>query len=121
MCKLVDIRIDNRRIRVADIKRKYIPNIVISAKECDYIDKVVLFGSSISEDCTEDSDIDIAVFGNQPKAKCLRSKEFLRFASSLSEYDDLAQRYDILYFKTGKIDKSPIMREIDHGEVLYAR
>lgn len=121
MCKLTNIKIADRQIRVADIKKKYIPNIISSAAACDYIDKVVLFGSSISEDCTEESDIDIAVFGNQPKAKCLRSASYLRFVSNLSTFDNLSQRYDILYFKSGKKDRSFIMNEINKGVVLYAR
>ena len=121
MCKVVDVKIRNRNVRVADIKSKYLDNIVTSAEECKYIDKVILFGSSIEDRCTEESDIDIAVFGNQPKGKALTSKQFMKFAGELAEFDDFLQSYDILYFKTGKEDDSAIMAEINKGEVLYVR
>ena len=121
MCKVVDVKIRNRNVRVADIKSKYLDNIVTSAEECKYIDKVILFGSSIEDRCTEESDIDIAVFGNQPKGKALTSKQFMKFADELAEFDDFLQSYDILYFKTGKEDDSAIMAEINKGEVLYVR
>lgn len=120
MCRVIETKIDDRTIRVADIKEKYIRNIVESAKACDYIDRVVLFGSGITEHCTEESDIDLAVFGNQPETKCLRSKSYIRFANALSK-NDRYQRYDILYFKTGTKNDSVIMNDINNGEVLYAR
>ncbi|WP_026496133.1 nucleotidyltransferase domain-containing protein [Butyrivibrio sp. WCD3002] len=121
MCKVVSVQIGNRNIKVADIKRKYLENIVASAEECTFIDKIVLFGSSIEDRCTADSDIDIAVFGAHPKGKALTSKQFRRFADRLAEFDDFLQSYDILYFKTGKKDDSAILAEIDKGEVLYVR
>ena len=65
MCKVVVMNVDNRKIRVADIKKKYMNNIIDAAKKCDLIDKVILFGSSIEDRCKESSDIDIAVFGNR--------------------------------------------------------
>lgn len=75
----------------------------------------------MSDRCTEESDIDIAVFGNQSKGKVLTSKQFMKFADELAEFDDFLQSYDILYFKTGKEDNSAIMAEINKGEVLYVR
>ena len=36
-------------------------------------------------------------------------------------FDDHAQSYDILYFKTGTKEDSPIMADISRGEVLYER
>ena len=121
MCKVVDVKIGNRRVKVADIKSKYLDNIADSARECPLIDKIVLFGSSIEDRCTEESDIDIAVFGSQPIGKALTSKQFIRFADKLAEFDDFLQSYDILYFKSGKKDNSAILAEINKGEVLYVR
>jgi len=121
MCKVVNVKIGNRWVKAADIKSKYLGNIADSARECSIIDKIVLFGSSIEDRCTEESDIDIAVFGNQPKGKALTSKQFIRFADKLAEFDDFLQNYDILYFKTGKKDNSAILAEINKGEVLYVR
>ena len=121
MCKVSSYHIGDRVIRVADIKQRYIPNIIDAARKCDYIDKVILFGSSLEERCREQSDIDLAVFGNQPKSKCLTSKKYKSFYDQLIMFDHLNQAYDVLYFRSGKKDTSPIMREIDQGEVLYEK
>ena len=120
MCRVIETTVDDRTIRVADIKEKYMQNIADSARECDYIDRVVLFGSGITEQCREDSDIDLAVFGNQPETKCLRAKSYIKFANDLSK-DDRYQRYDVLYFKTGTKNNSVIMNDINNGEVLFVR
>ena len=121
MCKVSPMDIGTRRIKVAEIKQKYIQNIIDAANECDLIDRVVLFGSSLQERCQEDSDIDIAVFGSQPRSRALVSGKFERFARKLYAFDDHAQAYDILYFRSGSDDSSPILSEISRGEVLYAR
>lgn len=98
-----------------------INNIVDSAKKCSFIDKIILFGSSIDERCTEDSDIDLAIFGNQTKYKCLNSKEYRQFAEDLYSFDDFSQSYDLLYFKTGNTYSGLIINDINNGEVLYVR
>ena len=61
MCKIAELNIDGRRIRVADIKQKYMANIVDAARKCDYIDKVILFGSACGQRCAEESAIDLAI------------------------------------------------------------
>ena len=121
MCKVVKMKIGDRTIRVADIKKKYIENIVDAAKECDYIDRVVLFGSSIESRCKEDSDIDLAVFGNVCMSRCLTSKKYKRFVDKIYSFDNYWQSYDMLYFRTGVRDKSPILNDISEGEVIYVR
>ena len=121
MCKIVNIKIGNRNIRVADIKKKYIYNIVNAAQKCRYIDRIVLFGSSTMERCKETSDIDIAVFGSASKSKALTSKSYRDFAGQLYAFDDYSQGYDILYFKTGKSYTENIMNEIENGEVIYVK
>lgn len=121
MCKVIETTVDNRKIRVAEIKEKYMQNIADAAKECDYIDKVVLFGSSLESRCKEDSDIDLAVFGNVCMSRCLRSKKYDDFTKKIYKFDDFDQAYDILYFRTGVKNNSPILNDINKGEVLYAR
>ena len=121
MCKVTEMTIDNRTVHVADIKHKYIKNIVDAAKKCPLIDKVVLFGSSIEDRCTDNSDIDLAIFGNQTKYKCLNSKEYRRFAEDLYSFDNFSQSYDLLYFKTGKTYSGLLINDINKGEVLYVR
>ena len=121
MCRVTSMDIGSRQIRVAEIKQKYIKNIIDAARECDLIDRVVLFGSSLQECCRENSDIDIAVFGNQPRSRALTSKKYERFARQLYTFDNHSQVYDILYFRSHSGDTSPILQEISRGEELYAR
>ena len=121
MCKVIPMNVGTRQIRVAEIKQKYIQNIIDAARECDLIDRVVLFGSSLQERCRDSSDIDIAVFGNQPRSRALTSRKFERFARQLYSFDNHAQAYDILYFRSGSGVSNPILHEINRGEELYAR
>ena len=121
MCKVLTMDIGSRQIRVAEIKQKYIQNIIDAASQCDLIDRVVLFGSSLQEHCQDASDIDIAVFGNQPRSRALTSRKYERFARQLYDFDDHAQAYDILYFRSGFSDSNPILHEISKGEELYVR
>lgn len=121
MCKVITITVGDKTVNVAEIKTKYIQNIADAAADCDLIDKIILFGSSLSGSCKENSDIDLAVFGNQAKGRALTSTGYRKFLDRLSSYDDYNQTYDVLYFKTGGNHKSFIMNDIEKGEVLYAR
>ena len=115
------MKVNNITFKVADIKQKYMNNIVDAARKCDLIDRVVLFGSCIDERCKESSDIDLAVFGKETRYRALSSKKYERFARQLYDFDDHAQSYDILYFKTGAKEKSHIMDDIKKGEIIYER
>ncbi|MCR5772224.1 MAG: nucleotidyltransferase domain-containing protein [Butyrivibrio sp.] len=120
MCQVKEMIIDNRIIYAADIKQKYIENIVDAASKCNQIDKVILFGSSLEDRCTEDSDVDIAVFGQNTKSKTYRSKAYEQFLKQIYGYD-LEQDYDILYFKTGEESAQQIFKDILNGETLYVK
>jgi len=121
MCQVLSMDVGSHQIRVAEVKQKYIQNIIDAASQCDLIDRVVLFGSSIEERCRDNSDIDLAVFGNQSRSRALTSRKYERFARQLYEFDNHAQSYDILYFRSGSGDSNPILHEISRGEELYAR
>ena len=111
MCRVVELNIDGRLIRVADVKQKYMANIIDAA----------LFGSACGQRCTEESDIDLAIFGNQTKYKCLMSKKYRSFLEQVYQFDNHNQAYDFLYFRTGDNNRSHIMSDIEKGEVLYVR
>ena len=121
MCEVKTINLGDRVIKVADLKQKYIMNIIDAAGKCDIIDRVVLFGSSIEERCKETSDIDLAVFGAQSKSKALSSRKYERFARQLYAFDNHNQAYDILYFRNGSRNNSNILDDIEKGEVIYER
>ena len=121
MGKLIKLKTNSGIVHIAGIKEKYIRNIAIAAGKCDYIDKIILFGSCTKTECRTDSDIDMAVFGNQSRSKCLTSKKYEEFLKQVFSFEQFSQAYDILYFKTGTNNKSGIMNEIENGEVLYVR
>ena len=98
MCRLVMYK--NGQY-IADIKYNYIENIAKQAEKCRNISKIILFGSSIEERCTDESDIDIAVFGSLSKSKYLRLKEFKMFQDELFMYD-LNQGTEI--YRSGRYD-----------------
>ena len=121
MCKVIEMNVNGRVFHAADIKEKCIRNIIEAAGTCDYIDKIVLFGSSITNKCRDSSDVDIAVFGNQSKAKCLSSAKYRNFTGQLYKFDDYSQSYDILYFRSGSTAKGLIERDIASGELIYVK
>lgn len=120
MCKLVEVEVKNKIIKIADIKRRYIENIIECAKEYAFVDRVVLFGSCLNENCKELSDVDIAIFGNKSEAQCYRLKAYAELLNKIHGYE-LEQSYDILYFKTGKEYSDAVFEEIKEGVVLYER
>ncbi len=120
MCKLVAIKSNyGTESMVADIKKDFILNIIDKAPLCKYIEKIVLFGSSIEERCTDNSDIDIAVFGEKTPGKVLTSPSYRKFAGEVYKFNDYSQDYDILYFKNGS--KGGILDSISKGAVIYKR
>lgn len=121
MCTLTLIETDKeKQVAVADIKKEYILNIIHASKLCKSISKIILFGSSIENRCTPDSDIDIAVFGDKTKAQMFKSKDYRAFVNAVCSYGDL-QDYDILYFKTNAKYNAAILDDIAQGTVLYER
>ena len=117
LCKMIHYK-DGKYI--ADIKHKYVLNIVKQAELCENICRIMLFGSSLEERCTDKSDIDIAVFGKQSKNKYLQSKEFKNFQDQLFLYD-LNQDYDILYFADNVQHNDLILQDINNGVEIYRR
>ena len=120
MCELVDISMEGRCIKVADIKKAYIENIMKCAPLCDAIDKVVLFGSALESRCTDSSDVDIAIFGKYPKSKMYRLKSYHDFVEAVVSYGRL-QDYDLLYYSAEETDDSAVLQDSQNGAVLYER
>lgn len=117
MCRLVQWNEDRY---VADIKYDHILNITKQAKKCKNINRIMLFGSSLEERCSDRSDIDIAVFGQKPKGKYIESKEFRLFKKGLFEFD-WDQDYDVLYFTENGKNRGDILKEISRGVEIYRR
>ncbi len=84
------------------------------------IEKVILFGSSLNESCTDFSDVDIAIFGSQSKSQMYRLKSYHDFIDSVVSFGE-PQDYDMLYFDSTKEYKDSIMKDISKGSVIYER
>lgn len=125
MCKLAVLRTDtNTQIQVADIKKPIIEKIILIARSCKEIDSIILFGSSLENKCTEQSDIDLAIISSTTRAKFLRSNSYQKFTTALYHIDE-EQQYDILQFNSMedlKRKSSPVCRDIvNKGKVIYRR
>ena len=120
MCKLIALDVGGRTVNVANIKTEYIRNIIDNAFRCNAIEKIVLFGSALEERCTDESDIDIAIFGKETKNKVFKSKSYRDYINSVVSFGNL-QDYDILYFDMTKQYDSEIMNDINNGQILFER
>ena len=120
MAKLISLKANGRTVRVADIKKEYIKNIIKCAEQCQEISRIILFGSSTGERCNKHSDVDIAVFGNVSKSAMYKKKSYNRFLDLVYGYD-LGQDYDVLYFSNAGKNKSAILSDIEKGVILYEK
>lgn len=125
MCRLVQIENNiGEKIEVADIKADTIRQIIEIAKICDKIDYIYLFGSSVEERCTEESDIDLAIISNVTASRLHSKSSYRRFRESLYAIDS-NQEYDRLQFnflEDIQRSKEPVCADIiSKGKLLYKR
>ena len=125
MCKLVDLTTNyGDVVRVADIKKDSIINIINAAQSCNNISEIILFGSSLKEHCKESSDIDIAVVSTIPRSKLFNSSAYRQFTNQVYLYK-MGQDYDILQFNSlDDIKNSPdiVCNDIrKNGKLIYRR
>jgi predicted nucleotidyltransferase len=127
MCKLQSVNTNyGTSVEVADIKKKYIENIIDAAAQCRQISEIILFGSALEERCNEKSDIDIAIISRQTINSLCKNKGFEKFVETVYSMD-FKQDYDRLYFSSmeeieQKKSDVPICRELaDKGKVIYRR
>ena len=60
MCRLIDLPLKNGRIvKVAEVKVERIKQYISVFPTLKSIDRVILFGSAMTEHCTEQSDVDL--------------------------------------------------------------
>lgn len=125
MCKLVTIKTNfGTKVNVADIKKDCIENIISQANQCEHIDYIILFGSSLEESCQEVSDIDIAVISNVTRLRLFALASYDKFVTELYMKKE-QQDYDILQFNSMehlKQKKDSVCRDIvDKAKIIYMR
>jgi len=100
MCKLVNVKTNyGEEVKVAEIKRDEIKNIIDAASLCKNIDMLILYGSSLEDRCDKYSDIDIVVISKYPISKLCKLKSFHDFTTYVYKYN-MDQDYDFLYYKS---------------------
>jgi len=125
MCRLVSIRTNSGTdIKVADIKAEIIKQILELAPICRKIDYIYIFGSSVEERCTEQSDIDMAIVSNVTRSKLFNARDYRDFTDKLYSID-IEQEYDILQFNSVEAIKKSrdfVCKDIlSKGKLLYSR
>lgn len=108
------IRINSHEIMVNELKADHIRNIARVARLLNFIKRVVIFGSSVREDCREDSDIDVFVITDMNAQYAMRTLE-----DAVRKYDE-SQEYDFIYrkkFKNYLLDYNVNM----NGVIIYDR
>lgn len=123
MCKLLPVTTNTGKVvYVADIKKIVIQEIINLSGKCGILDYVILFGSSLEERCSDNSDIDIAFISDIGKEKMLKSRKLRELRLALYQYD---QDYDFLYYKSLNDIKSTrhgVGKVIaDYGKIIYER
>ncbi len=125
MCKLVSMDTNfGTKIDVADIKKKFIENIISSATECDKIESIILFGSALEDRCKNTSDIDIAIISSVTRSRLFASAAYKEFTNRIYDLEK-EQDYDILQFNSKQAlekKKDFVCQEIlNKGQTIYKR
>lgn len=124
MCTLVSINTyNNESIKVAQNKAPYIKNIIDISGDYSYILKIILFGSSLTEDCSDDSDIDIMLVSDVPRSKLYKNKAYRDFLRRIHDKDDYSQQYDVICVYGAEVDREDdFYRNVrENGQLLYAK
>lgn len=127
MCKIVTIQsITDESIRVADIKKHYVQNIIFNAPKCKSIDAIILFGSALEERCTENYDINNVIISKYTLTKLCSIKSYSDFMRSIYELN-ISKEYDKLYFNSfteieQKENEALICKELlAKGKTIYRK
>ena len=89
MCKMVALNTNyGGTIEVADIKKMNIESIIRAAQYCAYIDAIILFGSAVTDKCSAESDIDIAIISNVKRSVFFKDKSYREFKYRIFDADE---------------------------------
>lgn len=101
MCELLELKTNlNTDIKVSEYKYDQIRNLISLASLCKEIRQIILFGSSLCDTCSEDSDIDFVIISDLSVLQLSKKKTFKSFLEKLYLSDDFKTEYDILYFNS---------------------
>lgn len=128
MGKLVTVSTSfGTQILVSEYKKRQIEEIIEKASSCELIDQIILFGSTISDSCTENSDIDIVVISKASVSKLSQNKRYRAYSNMIYGIDNFKTEFDVLYFSSyediiNKKEKAMICKEIaEKGKIIYIK
>lgn len=128
MCKMSSVFTNfNTQIEVAGNKMEYVLNIMAQAATCDNIEKIILFGSVLSDACTDESDIDFVVVSKVSKSVLYRDKTYQSFLKDIHKMDAYTQQYDVICVKgDAELEKKrkvvPLYDDVlTEGKILYRK
>lgn len=99
------------------IKREIIKNIVSAARTEPMVRKIIIFGSSIREDCRADSDVDICIDWNQD---CYDSEGVLKpFTISMRRKISMLTKGHVDVVNYGYLKGTYIEDAVKNGVVVY--
>ena len=98
-------------------KQKDVYEVIQNAKKYDWIEYIIIFGSSVSLVCKDTSDVDVCIIGEKPKNF---SVDILR---------DIEKRFDFLCFESSEDIKSEALKNkysleariYESGVIVYDR
>lgn len=128
MCRLVDVITNTGNVvQVSEYKKAQIEEMIQKASDCTVIDQIILFGSSISSDCKENSDIDVVIISKESVSKLSQNKRYRAYWERIYQLDCFKTDYDVLYFTSyedivNKREQVPVCNEIiEKGRIIYCK
>ncbi len=127
MCQLAVLHTNfNTSVEVAENKLGLINHVIFCAAKCSKIDAIILFGSALSNNCSDKSDIDLAIISNTSINVLSKNKSFAEFKKNIY-LQDMSQEYDFLYFHSldeieNKRNDHLICNELSKkGKIIYRK
>ncbi|MCD7744328.1 MAG: nucleotidyltransferase domain-containing protein [Lachnospiraceae bacterium] len=128
MCELSRVKTNfETEVSIAEIKIKYVENIIKTAPMCQSIAEIVLFGSVLEGRCTENSDIDLLIVSEKQKSRLFRDRSYINFKNKIFIDGNFKQDYDFIYMNCNEdIDRksfsSSLFQNIkEYGQTIYRR
>lgn len=128
MCELSTVRTNfDTEVKIANIKKEHIENIIRTAPMCPAIVEIVVFGSVLEERCTDRSDIDMLIISDKQKSRLFRDRRYTQFKNKIFTDGNFEQNYDFICMNDKeKIEEksasSALFRDIqEYGKTIYRR
>lgn len=119
MCKLVNLQLKNgTTIKVAEHKAKKIKQYISVFPLLKSVDRVILFGSAITEQCTEQSDVDLC-FLYKDKNQYREDMAELYYEIMPESIEDDAMCVDCDWFDHTKMMTGAMKAAAKEGVVIY--